>query len=339
MSVLNTLAKLRAEHKLSAVDLASAAGVTRQTIYAIENGTFVPNTAVALRLASILGVSVEELFRLEESEPPLLPVAVLSTGEPPAPGQLLQLGRIGKQTVGLHAEATGAFLPQGDALYLGDNQARLLPNASSDKILIAGCDPALSVLARHAALAGVGILALHRNTSEALELLRKGLIHIAGTHGQGDAKLPGRAFQVLPFASWEQGLVVRSSRVKSLEDFVGGRLRLVNREPGSGTRLLLDHSLQHLGIAARSIHGYDTLSYGHLAVARQVKLGIADGCLATRSAAAHFGLRLVPLTAENYNLVVRRQTLQLPAVQTIFHVISQGSFRREIETVGAYKLV
>src|SRR5579863_10030179 len=70
VNIENLLSQIRQKRGYSAAVLASKVGVSRQTIYAMEAGSYVPNTLVALRLARVLEVSVEELFRLEDTSPP-----------------------------------------------------------------------------------------------------------------------------------------------------------------------------------------------------------------------------------------------------------------------------
>lgn len=339
MSVVNSLAEMRTRRGLSVAALASSCGVTRQTIYAIEAGTFVPNTAVALRLSTLLDVSVEDLFCLAEEEEAPVRVTLLPGEHEAVAGQPLRLCRVGTKLVGFATEDCGHFLPESNGVYLGSDQAAVIGESPSAGIVAAGCDPALAVLARHAARAGIRMLAVHRNSSEALALLRQGRVHMAGTHLPVDSITLEAGLKMIPFASWEQGLVAGSPRTKSLEHLVEMGLCFANREAGSGTRALLDRTLKHLGIPKSRLQGYDRVAHSHLAAAAQVKAGLADGCLATRSAALHYGLPFAPIASEQYNLVVHRRSLREPEIQKIFHLMTERRFRREAETVGAYKLL
>src|SRR5690349_5888019 len=100
--VENHLAKLRRERRVSVTHLATVAGVTRQTIHAIEAGNYVPNTAVALKLARALEASVEELFVLPGPEGPKKrwgQALFLSGSDTPVPGQPVQLCRVDGQLI------------------------------------------------------------------------------------------------------------------------------------------------------------------------------------------------------------------------------------------------
>jgi molybdate-binding protein len=111
---------------------------------------------------------------------------------------------------------------------------------------------------------------------------------------------------------------------------------IVNREPGAGSRMLLDAQLHRLGIAGKKVRGYDRMAGGHLPAAWQVRSGDADGCIATRAAARAFGLDFIPLVSERYDLAIRRQHLDHPPVQALLDTLNRASFRRELEGLGGY---
>jgi putative molybdopterin biosynthesis protein len=94
--------------------------------------------------------------------------------------------------------------------------------------------------------------------------------------------------------------------------------------------------LKRLGIKSGKVHGYRNEAPGHLPAAWQVLSGAADCCIATRAAARVFGLGFIPLFSERYDLVIRRQHLNLPGMQTLLDVLSRSGFRRELESLGGY---
>ena len=111
---------------------------------------------------------------------------------------------------------------------------------------------------------------------------------------------------------------------------------LINREPGSGSRSLVDSSLKRLGILSSKVKGYAQVAHGHLPAAWQVRTGYADCCVATRAAARVFGLDFVPLVSKRYDLVIRKQHLALPAVQLLLDTLNRTALRRELEGLGGY---
>jgi putative molybdopterin biosynthesis protein len=344
------VAEVREARGMAASRLAELAGVSRQTIYAIEAGTFAPNTAVALRLARVLDVRVEDLFSLleEAAAARLETVEVLPGSEDVEAGQPVQLCRVDRRTVAAPPSTVNWAFPASDGVMAGRSKTRLFdPEADfSTRVLVAGCDPAISILARHAARSGVEVIAAHRNSTDALDLLHRGLAHIAGAHLGSDSnaaeiarRFPRRSVAVFSFAIWEQGIVTARGNPKSIggvEDLTRRDIRIVNRESGAGSRRLLDTRLAEIGIAAARVRGYDREAPGHLPAAWQVHAGAADCCIATRAAARLFGLGFIPLATERYDLAIRRRDLQLPAIEAILEVLGRAAFRREVENFGGY---
>jgi len=183
-----------------------------------------------------------------------------------------------------------------------------------------------------------------------LSWLQEGKVHIAGSHLEdpktGEFNLPflrkeypGEDLCVVTFARWEEGLVVSPGNPKSIrkpQDLGRKGVQFVNREPGSGSRALLDQLLAKAGVETAKVHGYERVAYGHLAAAYCVVAGEADACLATRSAAKTFGLAFVPLHSERYDLVMRRRALDIPAVKAFLDVLQRAALRRKLEVLAGY---
>jgi molybdate-binding protein/DNA-binding XRE family transcriptional regulator len=366
MEVCCSLAQLRRQRGISAARLADAVGISRQTVYAIESDSYLPNTSVALKLAQVLGVSVEQLFSLEEdARAPFRTeeVRLLSGTGMAQPGQALQLCNVDGRLIAASPEPGTWGLPQADAVLLGPirnltrarkTQAGIFEEdwKRTDRLLIAGCDPAASVLAHHLQRQGVELVIAYQNSSRALELLKAGVIHIAGTHlldeKTGESNLPkiNRTFgkdsvAVIAFALWEEGILIRAGNPKgvhSVADFARRDLAIINREAGAGCRLLLDSFLHRLGIAAKNVKGYDRIALGHLPAARHVQSGDADCCISTRAAARVFGLDFIPLATKRYDLVVRKTHLKLPPVQMLFETLGRAALRRKLEGFAGYDM-
>lgn len=362
MPEINTnLGQLRQKRGYSAIQLAQITSVSRQTIYAIEAGTYVPNTAVALRLARALDTTVEELFRLPDDEPaPALPserVTLLPGCDALQPGQPVQLCKVDNLLMASPPLAVQWYFPASDAVVAnkpagGMVEVQVLQGTDElrNRILVAGCDPGISVLARHVRSAGIELVLAHRNSSQSLKLLKEGCIHIAGTHlrdaRSGESNIPeiGRLFPkdsvaVVSFAIWEEGIVTargNPKNIRGIEDFAEPAVSIVNREKGAGARNLLDTALKRLGVDLRKVRGYQKTAPGHLPAAWQVQTGAADCCISTRAAARAFGLGFIPLVSERYDLAIRREHLDLPGVQALLDTLSRSSFRRELESLGGY---
>lgn len=353
--VRSRLAEIRSSRGIAAAEIAKRIGVTRQTIYAIEAGNYVPNTEVALKLAQELEVSVEELFALDERrEQGVAAMAADFLGPPKAAkGQAVRLGQVGTKWVSVPVSASPYFLPEADGILTERNRVAIFPSDGSAKkrIVLAGCDPATSLLA-HMVEKGAGVEVVHAPASseQALRWLKEEKVHIAGSHLEdpktAEFNLPfvRREFGVeeigvITFAEWEEGFVVARGNPKNIRkvgDLSRKNLSFMNRQPGSGSRLLIDKLLKEAGMAPRSVQGYNRVAAGHLAAAYSVVSGDADCCLATRSAARTFGLGFVPLHSERYDFVFRRSTLESPAVQTFMDVLQRSSLRRKLETLAGY---
>src|ERR1035438_8981842 len=157
----------RQKRGFSAAELAQHTGISRQTIYAIESGSYVPNTAVALRLARTLEVNVEDLFSLPSDAPaaplPTEQVTLLPQPDTPRAGDPMQLCRVDRRTIASSPSPVPWYLPTADAILLGDVDAPARTGKAgkatvqlfhgeydlANRILEAGCDPGISVLARH----------------------------------------------------------------------------------------------------------------------------------------------------------------------------------------------
>jgi len=381
--VENRLSQIRKSRGVGASDLARRVNVSRQTIYAIEAGTYVPNTEVAFNLARHLEVTVNELFALQESaleSPESLAAEVLSAA-PAAKGQPVRICQIGSRWVSVPVSASPYYMPEADGIIKrvgrstpqpargrkGEQPARTQQSsqattradvivfakdeATQKRLVLAGCDPATSLLSRMVEkISGVEIVSAAASSKLALTWLKEGKVHIAGSHLEdpktGEFNLPyirkefpDGDFIVVTFASWEEGLVIAAGNPKSvhkIEDLARKNVRFVNREPGSGSRGLLDKLLEKDGMTARNLQGYDRVAFGHLAAAYCVVSRSADVCLATRSAAQTFGLDFIPLRRERYDLVMRKRTADLPAAQAFLDVLQRATLRRKLEVLAGY---
>jgi putative molybdopterin biosynthesis protein len=367
---VETRTQLRAVRKrrgVGAAQLAKLASVSRQTIYAIEAGDYVPNTALALQLARILEVRVEDLFELEPAAPaPLRAVNVdlLDDARANRPGQPVQLCRVGSRMIAISAAPQAATLPLADGIIAQDlarnsraknSQAKInvFQNDALEerRLLIAGCDPGMSLLAQHLArFDNVDIVIAPSSSRQALAWLKQGAVHVAGSHLRDPATgefnvaavrgiFPKGDVKIVTFAVWEQGLVITAGnpkQIRGIADLARKNVRIMNRQTGAGSRDLLDSQLAAAGISPLQVTGYDHVANGHLAAALAVNLGEADCCIATRAAARAFGLEFFPISTERYDLVIPRQFIKLPAMQMLLDVLNRASLRRNLELLAAY---
>ena len=357
MGVRTNLGVLRKSRGLGATELARIAGISRQTLHAIEAGVYVPNTAVALHLAQALGVGVESIFVLEEqkSENGFLSAQLIEP-ERASANLPVQLFKVGARSVAVPAVHSDYFIGPYDAVLKNSPPGaeatfeRVSPDMDGEKrLLIAGCDPATPVLVQDSKLVGVELAPWHTNSSRSLQLLRDGLIHVAGCHFGETADQPGNSLlaslfdkneiTVVTLATWEEGLVVAPGNPKAIRrvgDLVNPKVSIVNRELGAGSRRILDAELGKAGIAPESVKGYNKTAPAHLAAAREVLEGRADCCIAPRIVSCALALDFVPLLSERYDLVLRRELLQLEPIKALLNVLTSSGLRRKLSSLGDY---
>ncbi len=225
--------------------------------------------------------------------------------------------------------------------------------AIEQEISVAGCDPAIFLAGEHLRRQKdqTSVVGWTMGSMAALRALQQGEVHVAGLHlfdaSTGESNLPflrralkGAGYEVVTFATWEEGFLVRQGNPKSIRtvtDLAEPTVRLVNREEGAGARVLLDQRLRAAGIEPVRVKGYDRIVYSHFEVARAVAGHQADAGIGIRSAAQLFGLDFVPLQTARYDLVVPKRYLKShPTLSNLFDTIVSRPFRNEIEALGGY---
>ena len=197
---------------------------------------------------------------------------------------------------------------------------RLLGGAFADNVVVAGCDPAIHIVderLRRERAPG-RMLAWPMGSLAALQALKRGEVHVAGLHvvdpGSGESNVPfvrkhlGDAkVTLVTFAAWEAGLLVAPGNPKGLAglaDLARRGVRIVNREPGSGARLLLDEGLRAAGVPPRGWSDIDDVVGSHLEIGRRVAEGRADAGVGVEAIARLLDLGFVPVRTERYDLVI-----------------------------------
>lgn len=350
----NQLKKHRLEKGWTQAGLARQVGLTRQGLAKIEAGSFLPNTKVALLLARVLGVGVEELFQLS----PELPTAICEPIPSPGPRRL-RLARVGGRWVGYPAEASrplwGAFEGADVALAPGqDSEFFTDPSLLERTAWVLGCDPALQILSQEIGQirpdCRVHTLAI--SSTQALEALAQGETHLAGTHlvtpagepdlGPAEAALAkSGGGEIWTFASWEQGLVLAPGNPRSIhrvEDLFQDGLRVLRRPLGSGSRNLLDTRLRQSGLDPRSLVSDLPEAKSHAQVCYGVLQGLADTGMAVASLARTLGLEFLPLGEVRFDLVVRADALDFAPVQALRELLFEPRLIRQMKSLPSYQV-
>ena len=284
--ISNRVHELRSSRGLSAAELAKHVGVSRQTVYAIEAGSYVPNTVTALQMARVLQVGVEELFSLaspaEQSTERVHAVLLCDPVDETGDGQLVQLCRVGRSLVASAVPPVSAYLPDADGFIEKKSKRGVSVKCAGEvpdngrRLLLAGCDPALSVLNALVRPSGIDIVTVPCSSKRGLDWLVQHRVHGAGSHlrdrhsGEYNVPFVKRLFprggmRVVTFALWEQGLVLPRGNPKSIRtvaDLAAKGVTIVNRERGSGSRDLLDSGLAESRVSGSAVQGYERIARG-----------------------------------------------------------------------------
>ncbi|MEO6749382.1 MAG: substrate-binding domain-containing protein [Casimicrobiaceae bacterium] len=187
---------------------------------------------------------------------------------------------------------------------------------------------------------------------EALASLSRGQCDVAGFHVALGELAPVlwepyapwvRAAQqrIIRLATRKQGLMVPRGNplgIRGLADLTKRGIRFVNRQPASGTRVLLDGLLRAAHIDPARINGYDSGEFTHAAIAAFVASGVANVGLGVEPAARQFHLDFIPLITERYMLACNLGTLSSPAIAELIALLKSPVFARTIESVPGYAL-
>lgn len=188
-------------------------------------------------------------------------------------------------------------------------------------------------------------------SEENLKALAQGACDIAGFHCARNQRkgsvqhvgyrrwLKPKEHRLIRFATRVQGLMLRPSlqgRVNGFADIAQGDLRFINRQKGSGTRLVTDQFLADEHVQPRQIAGYDIEEYTHLGVATRIAAGAADVGVGIEAAAQQMGLAFVPLVPEDYFLLLTSASLDHAPVKALIEVLRESAFRSRVSEMAGY---
>jgi putative molybdopterin biosynthesis protein len=234
-----------------------------------------------------------------------------------------------------------------------DVQVRLYrtPAEIERTILVIGShDITLDLMAQHLAERQRRLTSANVGSLGGLVALRRGEAHLAGSHlldvetGEYNLSyleqyLPGIDVMVVALVGREQGLLIpggNPKQITSLDDLRRDDVRIINRQRGAGTRVLLEYELGNAGIEPENVHGFDQEEYTHLAVAAAVASGRADCGLGIAAAAVALRLDFVPLFKERYDLIIPRQHYESPLLSPLLELLDDHSFKTAVSQLPGY---
>lgn len=193
----------------------------------------------------------------------------------------------------------------------------------------------------------------HVGSLGGLMAIKRGEAHLSGTHlldeetGEYNTPfirrlLPEKKIILINLVYREQGLLVpkgNPKNIKGFEDLLRDDVTFINRQAGSGTRLLTDKHLRELGIDPKNVKGYTHEEYTHMGVASAVLTGIADTGLAILASAKALDLDFIPLAKERYDLAIPEEFYKIDMMQKLLSIIREDKeFREHVLSLGGYDI-
>ena len=229
---------------------------------------------------------------------------------------------------------------------------RPLPSIRQTIVVVGSHDNTLDVLADQikARYSHLTLSSSHVGSMGGLMAIKKGVCHLAGSHlldpedgsynlsyikkflAQLDVKLVNLVFR-------DQGLMVKRGNprgIKGIEDLARKDITFINRQAGSGTRILLDYRLDQIGLNPAQINGYQHEEFTHMAVAVAVLSGTADTGLGIYAAAAALDLDFIPVVTEQYDLIIPSTHFESENIQLLLETINTSEFKNRVEALGGY---
>ena len=255
-------------------------------------------------------------------------------------------------------EADGLLRIPPNTEGLGEGEAAMAelirPRSALEKtLLIVGShDNTLDILAdeiRRGA-SGITLSSSHVGSLGGLMAIKRGVCHLAGAHlldttdGSYNRSyvrkyLADMDVHLVNLVLRDQGLLIPKGNPKNingLEDLGRNDLHFINRQGGSGTRILLDYRLKQLGLNPKNISGYMDEEFTHMAVAVAVLSGTADVGLGIQAAARALDLDFIPVVTEQYDLVIPDRFFQMDSLQILMDTIGGERFKRRVRALGGY---
>ncbi len=318
---------------LSQGELADRAGVSRQAVGALEAGRHLPRADAALALAAELGTTVEDLLApgTGHDTPVHVLDGVLRDGQP------VRAARVADHTVcvPLPAVADGEMWATPDAV-VRHSGLDLLPGGDLDGFVVAGCDPALGIVAALAPARGPGrVLPVLASSGAARLALTTGRCHAAIVHDTAPP-LPRDTDRVhrLTLASWRVGLAAHPDAGRAVPDALAARGEVVQRSAGAAAQTAYERALDERGVHRRPT---GPLANGHVDAARRaVETGRA--AVTIEPVARSLGLDFRPLETHVVEVWIEAAAVDHPGARVLGEVLGSARLRDRLTAFAGYEL-
>ncbi len=321
-------------------------------------------------------IFVEPLIARWLGRPPITPIKIKArltrkVTSPPGDDDYMRVavGRVGDQILAAPlSRGAGVIssLVRADGLTILPRGTQGLPAGSEVEVslyrhpdeientifAIGSHDITIDILAQFLAAKNRRLVSANVGSMGGLVALSRGESHLAGSHlldpetGEYNLKyirqiLPDIPVKVIVLVGRQQGLMVAKGNPKkilSLQDLTCNEVTYVNRQSGSGTRVLLDYHLRGLGINPTSIKGYQQEEYTHLTVAAAIASGRADCGLGIAAAAQALNLDFIPLYQERYDLVIPKRYYEDSLLEPLLETLKDQDFQKAVERLPGYNI-
>ena len=223
-----------------------------------------------------------------------------------------------------------------------------------DQIIICGQDMVLDLLAnRLNQCIGENVFRSYKGSYNALYAMYQGEVNVATAHlwhGKTNSynipyissMLPGTDLVVLHLLKRKQGFYVQKGNpknIQSFEDFKRSDITIVNREPGSGVRVLIDEKLRQAGIPTQEVNGYQDIVSSHLEAAAAVNRGDADVAVGSEKHSLSVpGIDFIFIQEESYDMVIRKEDFNKKTYQKMIEIIRSPEYQKEVAGLGGYNV-
>lgn len=310
----------------SQAKLAERAGVSRQLVSALESGRHEPSVSAALAIASALGMPVEQLFGGHEAE--LDAVAVIGDSLPIGPVQLGRVwGRLVAVPVALLDELDGVG---ADGRWTG-SRVELMPGAQPAAVVMAGCEPALGLLAR-VAPNRASVLWARSSSGDARRALLAGRAHAATVHEHSERiPTPAEGVEAYELARWRVGLAF-DRRLGTATEVVGAGRTVAQRERSAASQAAFIRWLRRAGLPRPR----GPRVGGHVAACQLVAAGAADAGVTTEPAAIAAGLPFEAFEEHAVQLWCPQDLLAEQPLAALMNELVSSAFARRLGSLPGY---
>jgi molybdate transport repressor ModE-like protein len=308
----------------------------------------IEETGSIARAAQAVGLSYRYAWGLLRKAEALFGHSLMQTGR----GRGTQLSSLAEKLIWADRRVSARLSPMLESLAseLETELGKTVGNTAQTIRLDASHGFAVAAFLKQATESGLAIDLRYRNSTDAVAALSRNESDLAGFHvplGEFETQsaerfgkwLDPKSHRLIHLAVRTQGLFVNPGNplgIRGLHDLIRSEVRFVNRQAGSGTRLLLELMLPSLGITAAQVNGYENTEFTHSAVAAFIASGMADVGFGVQTAAERFKLDFIPLARERYFFAVSNEALEQPQIRKVIDVVNTSNFREMVQQLAGY---